>query len=181
MFYFNIFVCIFFSSCATLKFPKTNDAIIISKENRTQINGDYHNNVLDTSTTKWLKTLTLWKIINPEEKTIDSSKAVLYSNAKVHLQFENDKTLLVKLYNADTILAEKKYKGKFKDGFFLVKRKVKYFGLPFIYMRFSQYRCRIGKDISNHLIVDKAEERFGWIFIFSAGTNYTNSYKFVAR
>ena len=115
IFYFNIFVCVIFSSCVTLKFPKTNDAITISKENSTQINGDYHNNVLDSTAITGLNALTLWKIINPEEKTIDSSKAVMYSNAKVHLQFENDKTLLVKLYNADTILIEKEYKGISKN------------------------------------------------------------------
>jgi hypothetical protein len=172
--YFHIFLVIIFSSCSTLKFSKNKDAIVVNKENYTKINGDYYNNFIDTSG------LTLWNILNPKSKLVDRGRAVIYKNVKVHLQFENNKTLLAKLYNGDTIFIEKKYKGKFKDGFFLGRRKIKYFGLPLIYMTYSQYRFRIGKDMGNNLLVDKAEERFGWIFIFSAGANFSKNYKIAA-
>jgi hypothetical protein len=176
-YYFHIFLLIVFSSCSTLKFSKNTDAIEIDKENYTKVNGNYDNNFVDTSTTLGI---TLWNILNAQNNVRDYNKALIYRDAKVSLFFKNDKTLYAKLYNADTVIAEKFFKGKFKNGFFLGKRKIKYFGLPFIYMTYSQYRFRIGKDKSNNLLVDKAEERFGWIFIFSAGTNFSNNYKFAA-
>lgn len=65
------------------------------------------------------------------------------------------------------------------------KRKKKYWeyyfhneqtNIPFVFGRIQQDRVRIGKNETNHLLVEKYTDTSGWILIF--GDGFTNSREF---
>lgn len=170
-FYFLIVL----TSCSSLKFSKNENTLQVNKLNYDQVNGIYFNNNLDTTLKD--KT-TLWSMLHSTNDKKYHNKAVVYKDEKLHLKFENKKTLFVKLYNGDSLIKEKRIKGKIKGGYFFGRRKVKYFGLPFIFVKVSQLRYRICKGVSNNLIVDIARENMAGIFIFFAGANFYSTYTF---
>jgi hypothetical protein len=167
------------TACSGPKFIKRDNITPLNNTNFSSINGYYKNHTTDTAFTT---DIALWDALNPKrKKTYLYDTAVKYKNAKIEVQLKDNKTLLVKLYNGSNLIDEKKYKGKIKKSYFSVRRRIKYFGLPFLFLTYFDYKFRIGKDISNNLLLDAMQERDAWLLVFVSGSNSQHNLKFQAQ
>ncbi len=112
--------------------------------------------------------ITLWQVL-----TADLKKGVTYApnkfeNSDVEITFTN-KNMVAKLFLADSLIAIKKLKGNIKNTFFTSKKRIKYFGFPFLYVRYQTYQLAFAIDDKNNLLVHSASDQFGWILLLHAG------------
>jgi hypothetical protein len=170
-----IFSVLFLLSCSDKDFPKSDHLLPLSKSNSSSLNGHYRNYSNDTSLTE---KITLWNVITPRKKMYAYDTSTTYKSANVELFLKNNKTLIARLYNEDKLINEKKFKGRIKDGYFSSRRRINYFGLPFLYLTYFDYKFQIGKDSSNTLLIDAGNGRFGWILIMTGGNTETYNFKF---
>ncbi len=177
--YFFLLSLILTTACSGPKFINGDNITPLTHTNFSSINGYYKNHITDTAFTT---DISLWDALNPKrKKNYLYDTAVKYENAKIEVQLKDNKTLIVKLYNGSNLIDEKKYKGKIKKGYFSVRRRIKYFGLPFLFLTYFDYKLRIGKDTSNNLVLDAMQERDAWLLVFVSGSNSQYNLKFQAQ
>lgn len=66
--------------------------------------------------------------------------------------------------------------GKLKDNYFVSKPKRSVVPIPFIYGQVKNNQFQLWLDKAGRLHVDRLQNRWGWVFIFLAGTDNTTSY-----
>jgi hypothetical protein len=106
---------------------------------------------------------------------------MLFSNGSVLIELNTKNKITAKLFVNDRLVDEKRYKGKIKDGYFVARRRVKYFGIPFVYVSYADYQFRLGKSTSDRLHLDAVNGWFGEIFILTAGHNDYFSFQFNSK
>lgn len=161
------------SSCQSLKNLSPTEFQIqeIEKNNFSTLNGQYKN-VQDTVFGQIVHLP--GRGLNENDKKLNDRlflfvpKYGYNESSSVKLEFEsNRKCTVIGLYNSQ-ILFEKKLKGKFKSGYFYVRPKfylIPFFPLYYVH-RFK--RIRIGKTISNDLVIDHTEKMWGFA-LFAGG------------
>lgn len=155
------------ASCAKIDYPERTQLLPVRSTGDAPINGKYKNMGSDTS---WGRPFTLWTALTLHTKQFIPDSLLPYPDAVVELQLQRRRKLSARLINDTQLIAERILKGRIRDGYFTVRRKVRYFGLPFLYLRYSDYKVQLGSDNKRQLLVDAVSSRFGWIFIMSAGT-----------
>ena len=104
-----------------------------------------------------------------EEKDFNGEIEIIQlSNKKIEISYFNDNKLII----------SKILKGKFKDGFFVVKRKIRPIGVPLIFYTYKERRIMIGLDEDDKLIIKTGKYDVGMIFIFAGGGKERNKYEF---
>ncbi len=88
---------------------------------------------------------------------------------QIKIEFMSNKLLLCTYINSDSVIETKKFKGKIKNGYFCFNRKIKYFGLPLLYLSYKQRDRYIGFDSNGNIISRCFRYDFGNIFILSGG------------
>ena len=123
----------------------------------------------------------MWSVLTKNYKQYSFSHEYDYPNSYVQLKALNNKRLVATLYIDTNRIDQKVFKGKLKNDYFSVRRKVKYFGLPFFYLKSSDYKLQLSKDRNNRLLIDGVNGRFGWILIMTAGNNDHYNFIFEAK
>lgn len=144
------------TSCATLKSDEyVAGQIEITKENLTLLNGIYSREPINQSE-KWKGDL-FWNFYTRGIQGIDSLCAV-------KLKVVNEKKLAVTLLRNDTIVKSKVMRGKIKNGYFEMNRRV--FFVPTIFLNvFRTSKFRIGVLENKNLTTDQKEIAFGTGFV----------------
>ena len=153
------------NGCAQLIFPK-RDNLINLKTNTNSISGIYKNMPSDSSE------VTLWYLLSHQDGD-DTLYTTNAENLSVQLIVQNQYSLIAKLFDENSLIAQKKVNGKIQGDYFSVRRKIKYIGLPLIYMKESDWKLQIAKTKNGNLHIDGAFFSVKNIFIISGGFDYT--------
>jgi hypothetical protein len=171
-----IFLMVLYSlaSCAGVK-ETLPGKLYPLKQNTILLNGQYSNVPVPDSNTA----IQLWKILSVKKPYYLFTAEDSLPDMMVQLQVINSHSIAAKLYSGTNIINELLLKGHFEENYFSVRRKIRWLGVPFIYLAFSNAKTKIGKDITGNLVVDGVRGSFGMIFIASAGNNdwYNLTYK----
>ena len=98
------------------------------------------------------------------------------SISSIDLKF--DKKNITIIFEIDSILHKKTYKGKLKDNYFEITLKKKIIPIPFIYFIRQIEKIRIGRDDKDNLLIHYWEDYLGWVPIMAAGDTYEFEYVF---
>lgn len=165
---------IIFQSCLSMKDMNTAKTNSIIRENQNNLNGIYSNspNGILNNEAEDLKKL----LLNPfyvyaweEEKDY---------KGEIKITQISDKKIKVTYFKDDKLVKTKTLKGKFKNGFFIVKRKLRPIGIPFVFYTYKERRIMIGSDKEDNLIVKTGRYDFGMILFFGGGGKEINKYTF---
>ncbi len=142
-----------FTSCASLKSDKFVDGQIeLTKQNLTLINGKYARNPVNQSE-NWKGDL-FWNFYTRGYNVGADSLCA------VELKVIDEKHLDVTLMKNDSIIKSKVLKGKIKNGYFEMKRRV--FFVPALYLNvFRTTKFRIGLLENENLTTDYKQVAFG--------------------
>ena len=146
-----------FTSCASLKSDKFVDGQIeLTKQNLTSINGKYTRNPVNQSE-KWKGDL-FWNFYTRGFNVGADSLCA------VELNIIDERRLNVTIMKNDSIIKSKVLKGKIKNGYFEMKRRV--FFIPTIYLNvFRTTKFRIGLLENNNLTTDYKQVSWGTGFV----------------
>ena len=172
---FSVFAIILFafcSSCAKIKPTQTEKTITLGVNNLKQLNG-YYSNIAGNKTEKQKNSL--WRQINFLQKDTIAN----WEKHKVEFEVINKKRIKVKLWLEDMLVSEKVLKGRIKPHYFSTRTKAKRGGVPLIYYFESDSKFEIGIRNDNRLVVNRASNTMGMIFIISAGNTqqFTGIYR----
>jgi len=145
---------------------------MLDEINLDHING-FYSNVSNNKTDTY--NASLWKQFNYLKK----DTVVNWQNHTIELEVVNKKKIRAKLWLNDTVIAEKTIKGKIRDSYFSVRRKVKIVGFPLVYFFSSDNKFEIGANKNNQLIINSATSSYGMIFIMTNGNTrqFTGKYE----
>ena len=102
----------------------------------------------------------------------------LSSDSINSIDFKFDKENITIIFEIDSILHKKTYKGKLKDNYFEITLKKKIIPIPFIYFIRQIEKVRIGRDDEDNLLIHYWEDYLGWILIGAAGDTHEFEYIF---
>lgn len=163
--------CSFLSSCGALWSggkPELPTNVFSELSNISVLNGTYQN-----KTNKVL-----------HENAFKSYKGKLSnifhlpSDSVSFIDYKFDKENVNMVFEIDSILHKKNYKGKLKNNYFEITLKKKIIPIPFIYFIRQIEKVRIGKDKEGNLLIHYWEDYLGWIIIGAAGDTYEDEYTF---
>jgi len=145
------------TSCATLKSDKYVDGQIeLTKENLNLLNGKYSRNPVNQSE-KWKGDL-FWNFYTRGYNVGADSLCA------IKLKVIDEKHLDVTIMKNDSIIKSKVLKGKIKNGYFEMKRRV--FFIPTIYLNvFRTTKFRIGLLENENLTTDYKQIAWGTGFV----------------
>ena len=154
--YFLLIISIF-TSCASLKSDKFVDGQIeLTKQNLNLINGIYTRNPINQSE-KWKGDL-FWNFYTRGYNVGADSLCA------VELKVVDERRLNVTIMKNDSIIKSKVLKGKIKNGYFEMKRRV--FFVPTIYLNvFRTTKFRIGLLENDNLTTDYKQLAWGTRFV----------------
>ena len=154
--YFLLLISIF-TSCASLKSDKFVDGQIeLTKQNLTLINGKYTRNPVNQSE-NWKGDL-FWNFYTRGYNVGADSLCA------VELKVIDERHLNVTIMKNDSIIKSKVLKGKIKNGYFEMKRRV--FFIPTIYLNvFRTTKFRIGLLENDNLTTDYKQLAWGTGFV----------------
>lgn len=171
---FCCFVILFFASCKTsFEFAARKDIYTSTTTNYTVLNGTYKNYNVDTFNNNAKPSL--WQALYPTGAMF-AYDTIKNNNALVKLEMLQHNKLQFQLLQNGVLLQQKIIKGKIKDGYFVSKKRWRYFGIPFLLVKQSDYLFRIAKSTNNYLYLDARNGRFGWLLILATG--FAQPYKF---
>ena len=98
-----------------------------------------------------------------------SNKIYPTNEAIINLKFDGKKTLTVTTIDNNSVLSEKKLKGKIKNNYFSVRRKLLFIPIPFIFYIHQENKILLGNDKNGNLIVKNGF--YNTIFILMIGGN----------
>lgn len=162
------------ASCAAVK-EAASGKLQSLKQNNALINGEYSNAPLSDSNT----VIQLWKILSVQKPYYIFKPADSLPDMMVQIEVIDSRNLRAKLYSGKILINELLLKGHFEENYFSVRRKIRWLGVPLIYLSFANAKTKIGKDTTGNLVVDGVRGGFGMIFIAAAGNNnwYNLTYK----
>lgn len=138
-----------------------------------EIDGVYINRKFDSA-----NQLPLWNVFTERHRHGEPDTLYQPGNSRIKLTSQGQKRILAQLYFGDKKMGQEILKGKFKNQYFIARRKIHYSGVPVIFMGYSSNKYHISKDSSGILYIDGARTAFGWILLFVAGSDYRYHYKF---
>lgn len=164
---FLINISILFQSCISLKDMNSLEPKIINSGDQKKLDGVYSNQPTDSVNIDGydLRTLLLRPFYNyslEEEKN--------YSG-EIELKQISDKKLKVSYLKNGEVKESKNLKGKFKNGFFSVRRKLIPIGIPLIFYVYLERRIMIGLD-DDKLIIKTRKYAFAQILLLFAGDKH---------
>lgn len=163
--------CVFLTSCSALWSggkPELPTNVFAELSDITVLNGTYQNKTnkeLDENTYKKYK----GKLSNIFHLSSDSVSCINY-------KFDKENATMV--FEIDSVIHKKNYKGKLKNNYFEITLKKKIIPIPFIYFIRQIEKVKIGKDEEGNLLVHYWEDHLGWVIIGAAGDTYESEYTF---
>ncbi|MDL2309694.1 hypothetical protein LJC39_01050 [Parabacteroides sp. OttesenSCG-928-B22] len=100
----------------------------------------------------------------------------IYDDSIEFVQLKFNKESLCFLYETDSGVQEKAYKGKLKNNYFEVFLKNKLIPIPAFFI-WQKERVLIGLNKDNNLLVQYWSDSMGWVLLASGGNTY--DYEFV--
>jgi len=153
------------TGCAVRPYP-TREHLPIDSNHPSTLNGTYRNSPTDTGSSNKSP---LWNVLWPKDKYYIYDSITAQPDESVEIIQQSNRRLLARLHKGDQVIASRLFKGKMKDNYFSVRRRMHYFGLPFVYLTHRKYKYHIGKDQANQLIIDSYYSRLKWIVVFTGG------------
>lgn len=119
----------------------------------------------------------------PQENTFRGYKGRLSnifhlpSDSVKSIDLEFDKENVIMIFEIDSFLHKKTYRGKLKNNCFEITIKKKIIPIPFIYFIRQIEKVRIGRNEEGDLLIHYWEDNLGWV-IMAAGHTYEFEYVF---
>ncbi len=146
-------------SCVT-----ESNLIEIKKFNTIKFSTDRFNaNYSNQDSTSWR----LWETLY-ECYSFKISKIPVPYNAIINLSLKKDNILHVSAYDGNIMIDEIDLKGKPKENYFSIKRKLRLIPIPFFWIH-NETKVILGNDQERNLIVNVGELNGGWILIMAGG------------
>lgn len=166
----------FLFSCNGVKHIERSNLIDLNT-NMSFLEGKYEN--MDPDVTKnvgYHSPMSLWSVlVKKGYKTYGFEQDTFGPNSTVQLTVLSKKRVLAKLFVDTTLVAERVVKGRVKNDYFSVTRKIRYVGLPVLFMLYSNRKIELGKTEEGELIVDVSHRSLGWlVFMVAGNTEYYN-------
>lgn len=159
--YLIILVCVYLCACVSTKKVR-NQSLEVVKFDIAKFNGNYANKG-DTANFG-----VLFSKLHPEN-IFHKNKKYPTNEAITNLKFDGKKTLTVTTIDNNSVLSEKKLKGKIKNNYFSVRRKLLFIPIPFIFYIHQENKILLGNDKNGNLIVK--DGFYNTIFILMIGGN----------
>ncbi len=171
----NIFLLTFLLfSCTRLHFPARENLVDLNNDIKA-LDGYFDNLPGDTTA------ISLWNVLTIPERMKKPHKNYNSPGSYVQFQATDKHSVMARLFIDSALVEQRIFKGKIKNNYFSVKRQVRYIGLPFIYLKQSDFKIQFGRDKNNDLYIDAAYSSMGWVFIVSAGVNYKYNYVYKTK
>jgi hypothetical protein len=122
--------------------------------------------------------VSMWAVLAKKYQDPVFTKKFDFVNSKIKLTSQGKKRILAELIVADTVKEKLILKGRVTANYFSLNRKIKFYGLPFIYFSWFDYKLQLGLDKNNELHIDGNNGRLGWVLIIAAGNNEDYNFKF---
>ncbi|WP_158655609.1 hypothetical protein [Sphingobacterium sp. HMA12] len=166
-----IFLCVIFnlSGCASLKQTRKEGMLEISE---LQAFDGIYNNVASQQEDAEFSSLWNQLILQDKIDLLD------FKNAKIRLSTLGKNQIEATWLLGDTVRKSIVLEGKLKDNYFVSRHKRIIIPIPLIYgqIKNNQFQLWIGQD--NQLHLDRLQNRWGWVFVFLAGTDNTSSHRY---
>jgi hypothetical protein len=163
-----------FQNCASIVYPQ-RDNMKSLKGGLEPLDGFYAN--LSAQNTG--DSIAMWAVLTKKYQSPEFTGKFDFSNSIVKLTSQRRRRVLAELIVADTVKETLILKGHVTDDYFSLRRKIKYFGLPFVFLTWFDYKLQLGLDNNNELHIDGNNGRLGWVFIIAAGNK--EDYNFTYR
>ena len=113
--------------------------------------------------------VSLWAVLIKKSQTPSFSDKYNLANSKVRLTAQGRNKIKAELIVGDTVKEKLTLRGRVKDNYFIAKRKIVFYGLPFVFFAWYDYNLQFYLSENNELRIDGNNGRLGWIFIIAAG------------
>ena len=151
---------LFMSSCISTYDLMESHATDVTRFSTSDLKGNYSNSEDSTRRTLWN---TLYSC-----KSFKSDKNPIPKNAVINLYFENDKMLIAKAIENDSVLNTIELNGKMKGDYFSIRRKLFFTPVPAFWIH-KETKVILGQGQNGNVIVKYADFNAGWILIMAAG------------
>lgn len=101
-----------------------------------------------------------------------------FKNAKIELLAFDKNKLKAIWWQGEVQKAELILKGELRDNYFVSKHKRKIIPIPLIYGKLENHQFQLSIGPHNELILDRLENKWGWVFLFLASNNSTKKYEY---
>ncbi len=167
-----VLLCIILSLCGCASLKQTSLDSMHEISELQLFDGTYENLTSDHEGSEFSS---LWNqlILKNEIDTLD------FKNAKIRLKAIGRSQ--IKATWLDRGLEKKSIvlKGKLKGNYFVSQHKRTIIPIPLIYGMIRNNQFQLWLDQDSQLRVDRLQNRWGWIFVFLAGTDNTSNYKYI--
>jgi hypothetical protein len=163
-------------SCASIKYSTSRESVNL-ENNLSVLNGDYVNYNTDSN----FSNVSFWSVLTKNYNRPGFSEGYNISNSFVRLTAKYDRVFSAQLYIDSVVSEEKKLKGKIKSNKFILRRKVTLYGLPMIFLWYSDYQLQLSSDSGSTLFVDGINGRATWVLLFTGGSHDAYNFKFQRR
>jgi len=167
-----VFLCITLSLCGCASLKQTRQDSMHEISELQPFDGTYENLTSDYEGSEFSS---LWNqlILKNEIDTLD------FKNAKIRLKAIGRSQ--IKATWLDNGLEKKSIvlKGKLKGNYFVSQHKRTIIPIPLIYGMIQNNQFQLWLDQNSQLRVDRLQNRWGWIFVFLAGTDNTSNYEYI--
>jgi hypothetical protein len=169
-----LFVSLIFQYCAPIVYPHRDNMKSLRDRAKT-LDGVYVN----LSTQNNGENISMWAVLTKKYQDPIFTSKYDFLNSTIKLTSHGSKRILAELIVADTIKEKLVLKGRVTDDYFSLRKKIRFYGLPFIYFAWFDYKLQLGLDSNNQLHIDGNNGRLGWILIIAAGNkeDYNFTYK----
>lgn len=145
-----------------------NQSLEVAKFDIEKFNGNYANKA-DTNSVG-----NLFSKLHPEN-IFHKNKEYPTNNAIINLKFDGKKTLIITTINNNSIFKETKLKGKIKNNYFSVRRKLLFIPIPMIFYIHQENKILLGNDKNNNLIVKDGFHNTIFILIIGGNSGISQS------
>ena len=152
----------FSSSCISIKSTATEELVELNNATIAKFNGTYSNlakNKLET------EHASLWK----QMKFLKKDTIPNWEEHKIELEVKNRHRIKAKLWHKNVLVSERMLRGRIRNNHFSVKRQIKIVGVPFIFFFTSDNKYEIGLTKDKQLVLNRATDDIGMLFLMSAG------------
>ncbi len=162
-----ILVCGLLYSCVSTR-KVQNQSLEVAKFDTAKFNGNYAN-YAGTGYNKGL----FEKLCTEVPFSNATGDSIL-----INFNFENKNTLVITTVNNGKIMQTKKLKGRIKNNYFSVRRKLFLIPFPFIVYSHDETKILLGNDKNGNLILKLGHHSVFWVFIMAAGESYVSQYQY---
>ena len=169
----SFFLCltciVLLSGCVSLQQTKQSG---IKKINELSAFNGVYENVRQTGDS--LSYVPLWDQLKLSPSLADAD----FKNAKIELLAFDKNKLKAIWWQGEVQKAEMILKGELKDNYFVSTHQRKIIPIPLIYGKLENHQFQLSLNAHNELILDRLENKWGWVFLFLASNNSTKRYEY---